>query len=116
MLLSSCHHVQKRQVPFAVPEKGKFIVVCIGAEILFTDSDRGSYLTYEIQWPECISIEVAVGPSSLKISPTVHHYSRIIALRASIVEKLCFVSSVALLPGMESYDGLLGVFVEKART
>ena len=43
VLFSSCYHVQKQHVPFAVPEKKEnLFAVCIGAGIFFTDSDRGS--------------------------------------------------------------------------
>ena len=44
-----------------------------------------------------MSIEVAGGASLRKISTIVHHYSRSIILRVSIL-KGCVVSSVALLP------------------
>ena len=70
-------------------KKENLFAVCIGKEILLTRVKRFSCHT--------ISIEVAVGISSIKISPTVHHLSRSIALRASIVE-VPYVSSVALLP------------------
>ena len=45
VLFSSCCHVQKWQVPFAVVDKGKFISSLHWSRILFTDSDRVSYQT-----------------------------------------------------------------------
>lgn len=56
-----------------------------------------------MQWPESISIEIAIDLSLRKILPVVNHHSGSIALQASIVEKLGCVSSEAFLPLLDLF-------------
>lgn len=56
-----------------------------------------------MQWPESISIEIAIDLSLRKILPVVNHHSGSIALQASIIEKLGCVSSEAFLPLLDLF-------------
>ena len=56
-----------------------------------------------MQWPESISIKIAIDLSLPKILPAVNHHLGSIALQASIVEKLGCVSSVAFLPLLDLF-------------